>query len=198
MPNCSLSRLFWKNCGFNILFNFSAVPKKMWLKKHKADHISPDKKGQDWSKSTQKSSQALSKSAQGLSKSAQGLSKSAQGSSKSEERGEPFFENCKVLVQNQNPFVLPADSWALAAYYAENTSLPRALVGKSPKEQKSPLDQTKSGKIRFCWFATSRFIFKFQFREFPAISWFDFFRYLQKKICELLTLEISSGRSGSH
>lgn len=119
---------------------FSDIPKTIWLKKHKADDNLPDKKGQDWFKFAQKSVHGLSKSAQ----------KSAQVLSKSEERGESLRDNCKVLVQNQNPFVLPADSWALAAYYAENTSLPRALVGKSPKEQKSPLDQTKSGKIRFC------------------------------------------------
>ena len=119
---------------------FSDVPKTMWLKKHKASHISPDKRGQNCSKSAQKSAQVLSKSAQ----------KSAQGLSKSEERGESLRENCKVICQNQNPFILPENSWALAAYYAENTSLPTALVEISPKEMRSPRrprGQTKSGKI---------------------------------------------------
>ena len=108
---------------------FSDVPKTMWLKKHKADHISPNKKGQNCSKSTQKSAQDLSKS---------------------EERGEQLRENCKVICQNQNPFILPENSWALAAYYAENTSLPTALVEISPKEMRSPRrprGQRKSGKI---------------------------------------------------
>ena len=125
---------------------FSDVPKTMWLKKHNAAHNSVDKKGQDCSKSAQKS-------AQGLSKSAQGLSKSAQGFSKSEEMRESLRENCKVLVQNQNPFVLPEDSRALAAYYAENTYLPTTLVERSPKRPigmrspRRPPGQRKSGKI---------------------------------------------------
>ena len=127
---------------FECLF-FSDVPKTMWLKKHNAAHNSVDKKGQDCSKSTQKSAQGLSKSAQ----------KSAQGFSKSEEMGESLRENCKVLVQNQNPFVLPEDSRALAAYYAENTYLPTTLVERSPKwpigmrSPRRPRGQRKSGKI---------------------------------------------------
>ena len=90
---------------------------------------------QGLSKLAQITAQGLSTLAQ---KTTQGLSKSAQGSSKSEERGEPFFENCKVLVQNQNPFVLPENSYALAAYYAENKSLPTALLKRSPKKMRSP------------------------------------------------------------
>ena len=111
---------------------FSDVPKTMWLKKHNAAHNSVDKKGQDCSKSAQKS---------------------AQGFSKSEEMRESLRENCKVLVQNQNPFVLPEDSRALAAYYAENTYLPTTLVERSPKRPigmrspRRPRGQRKLGKI---------------------------------------------------
>ena len=149
LPFVSLSLKKCSKCLF-----FSDVPKTMWLKKHNAAHNSVDKKGQDCSKSTQKSAQGLSKSAQ---KSAQCLSKSAQksaqGFSKSEEMRESLRENCKVLVQNQNPFVLPEDSRALAAYYAENTYLPTTLVERSPKRPigmrspRRPPGQRKSGKI---------------------------------------------------
>ena len=124
---------------------FSDVPKKMGLKKHKADPISPDKKGQDCSKLAPKSAP---KSAPNSAPNA------ALVLSKSEERGESHRDNCKVLVQNQNPFVLPEDSWALSAYYAENTPLPRAaLVERSPKRPigmrspRRPRGQRKSGKI---------------------------------------------------
>ena len=141
MPNCGL---FWKNvqnCGFNVCIIqylnvfFSDVPKKMGLKKHKADPISPDKKGQDCSKLAPKSAP---KSAPNSAPNA------ALVLSKSEERGESHRDNCKVLVQNQNPFVLPENSRALAAYYAENTALPRAaLVERSPKR---PIGLSKSAQ----------------------------------------------------
>ena len=143
MPKCGLSRLFLKNvqnCRFFFLLPIQILYFQMVVKVSSMNFFLYINNRLSFNFGMSYFSD-VPKSAQGLTKSAQ---KSAQCLSKSEERGEPLRDNCKVLVQNPNPFILPEDSRALAAYYAENTALPRAaLVERSPKR---PIGLSKSAQ----------------------------------------------------